>query len=490
MASDIDTYSYGVKFATTGSTCTRDGNAEMGASLPIQSQYKGCVVKNGVVQYWLDDNNWAYKKYHGINAGSSGVSAGSSGVTPDESTQETSCLDGTDGDVMVHIPKFYGCSWTDTDNTAHVRINTYSATLGGHSWQTIPEMYISAWAVSAFTDTDGKIKTASVCVPSDGSGRASIYKDPSSSKTAKYITGDPMKTLYNKPWTSRTRAQFRTYANNADKELLNYEYYKWVFYWNYVIEFCNFNGQANCNGGTLSNDSTVTLAGTGGLGAGVTQMESTTWNAYNGYHPLTPCGYTNCLGNRSGKRSMTNGTAFTYTVTSNNVTTTYSKAKGDIIVYPIRWRGFENPFGDIWKILDGVIAINTTGANTDKNYVYTTTDTAVSKSFDSTKDDVLESTFSSYKKADSEGNVLMALASSASMKTLALGDHGEIYNAADSGSSKSDYQYASAATNRRCFRSGGGADFWSAAGFGCLYSNSGVGWSGANGGVFDLVKAS
>ena len=86
MASDIDTYSYGVKFATTGNTCTRDGNAEMGASLPIQSQYKGCVVKNGVVQYWLDDNNWAYKKYHGINAGSSGVSAGSSGVTPDGST--------------------------------------------------------------------------------------------------------------------------------------------------------------------------------------------------------------------------------------------------------------------------------------------------------------------------------------------------------------------------------------------------------------------
>lgn len=85
----IDLLSYGVEWDTTVAdpACTRIGNMSYHKSLPIQSQYKGCLVKNGKVNYYLDPNDWS-KKADG---------------TP-------SVLDGTDGDVMVHIPNFYGKS--------------------------------------------------------------------------------------------------------------------------------------------------------------------------------------------------------------------------------------------------------------------------------------------------------------------------------------------------------------------------------------------
>nr|DAN23543.1 MAG TPA_asm: hypothetical protein [Bacteriophage sp.] len=45
----IDMLSYGVEWDTTVAdpTCTRIGNPLFHKSLPIQSEYKGCVVKNG-----------------------------------------------------------------------------------------------------------------------------------------------------------------------------------------------------------------------------------------------------------------------------------------------------------------------------------------------------------------------------------------------------------------------------------------------------------
>jgi hypothetical protein len=39
----------------------------------------------------------------------------------------------------------------------------------------------------------------------------------------------------------------RTYAKNADSELLCYEFYKWIFYWCYTIEYANLNSQADFN---------------------------------------------------------------------------------------------------------------------------------------------------------------------------------------------------------------------------------------------------
>lgn len=55
----IDMLSYGVEWDITVAdpTCTRIGNPLFHKSLPIQSKYKGCVVKNGKLQYYLNPNN-------------------------------------------------------------------------------------------------------------------------------------------------------------------------------------------------------------------------------------------------------------------------------------------------------------------------------------------------------------------------------------------------------------------------------------------------
>jgi hypothetical protein len=51
-------------------------------------------------------------------------------------------LDGTDGDVRVHIMKFYGKSGTYENGKRWVRISTYKI---DDSWVEIPEMVIDAY---------------------------------------------------------------------------------------------------------------------------------------------------------------------------------------------------------------------------------------------------------------------------------------------------------------------------------------------------------
>ena len=313
----VDMMSYGVEWDVTVAdpTCTRIGNPLFHKSLPIQSQYKGCLVKNGKVNYYLNPNDWS-KKADG---------------TP-------SVLDGTDGDVMVHTPKFYGKSGSN-GNKRWVRISTVKVDA---SWVEIPEMFISAYRNTIYTD-DNTTKIASV-VSTDakyrGGGRRSEYDQ--------YLSTDQFKTDLGKPVSNISRATMRTYAAAAGHELLCYEFYKWIFYWNYVIEYANFNSQKEFN-------SELTSDGyhQGGLGPGITTWDWDSWTAYNDYYAITPCGYTNEFGNFSGVKAI-------------------QIQSPEKTLYANRWRGFENPFGDIWTNLDGiVIKLNAGKANSN---VYTTTD--------------------------------------------------------------------------------------------------------------------
>jgi hypothetical protein len=52
---------------------------------------------------------------------------------------------------------------------------------------------------------------------------------------------DPYRSDLGKCRTSLNLQQYITYAANAGSEVLCYEYYKWIFYWCYVIEYANFN---------------------------------------------------------------------------------------------------------------------------------------------------------------------------------------------------------------------------------------------------------
>ena len=292
----LDVYSYGVLIDTTiaDPELTRVGNPLLHKSLPIQSNYRGCIAKDGEIKYYLDPDNWKYKL----------------GGNPDKGeTEQLAVLDGTDGDVMVHIPRFYGCSKIISDTQYEVRISTSKL---GDSWTEIPEMLISAYR-ACLDRTNNK-----ACSVVNSSPQ---YRGGNNNTT--YDAETPFRTLRGKPLTSTTRANFRTYCSNAGLEPLCYEYYKWVIYWAFVIEYANLNSQSPYN-------SELTSDGyhQGGLGYGVIFVNSTKWDMFNDFYPLIPCGYTNEIGNHTGVKEAVIGD-FTYTSAQTTDITSYSKTSSN-----------------------------------------------------------------------------------------------------------------------------------------------------------------
>lgn len=414
----VDMMSYGVEWDVTVAdpTCTRIGNPLFHKSLPIQSEYKGCVVKNGKLQYYLNPNDWT-KTSNGSNSN----------------------LDGTDGDVMIHTPKFYGKSGSN-GNKRWVRISTVKVDA---SWVEIPEMFISAYRNTIYTDGD-TTKIASV-VSTDakyrGGGRRPSYDE--------YLSTDQFKTDLGKPVSNISRATMRTYAAASGHELLCYEFYKWIFYWNYVIEYANFNSQKEFN-------SELTSDGyhQGGLGPGLTTWDLGSWNAYNGNYAITPCGYTNEFGNFSGVKAI-------------------QLQSPEKTLYANRWRGFENPFGDIWTNLEGIV-IKRDVAKANSN-VYTTTD-------------VLKYG-EDYSLFDIAG---VEIAQYGQIGTFDLGSKAEIIPSSIAGSEstyKCDYHWCNVdSVENRALLVGGGAYDGGSAGLGTFYSNTGVGYAAANVGFRSLVR--
>ena len=335
LSSNVDLYSYGVEWDITVSSpiLTRIGNPLLHKSLPIQSAYRGCVANNGAVNYYLYPDDWAYKE---------------DGSTP-------SVLDGTDGTVRVHTPKFYGKSGSN-GNKRWVRISLVKL---DDSWVEIPELLIDAYRNTVDNTVPATPKAVSVVNTTEafrGGGNREQFDEY---LTTGLDTKDAFRSDLGKPRTNVSRANMRTYAINAGSELLCYEYYKWIFYWNYVIEYANFNSQATYNAELTSDGYRQ-----GGLGPGVTDWSNsaTSWSGYNGTYPITPCGYCNDIGNFTGIKDLVIPEC-TATNEADTIATKTFKVP--------RWRGFDNPFGDIWTNLDGVV-IQRTKANEVSN-VYTTT---------------------------------------------------------------------------------------------------------------------
>lgn len=429
-----DIYSYGVEWDTTVAdpALTRIGNPLLHKSLPIQSQYKGCVANNGVVNYYLDPNDWSKKI-----------------------TGEDSVLDGTDGTVRVHTPKFYGKSGTNVQdsNKKWVRISTIKM---DDTWIEIPEMLIDAYRSTVDTTTSATPKAVSVV------NTAAQFRG-GGNRTANdtYLDTDAFRSDLGKPRTNISRTNMRTYATNAGSEMLCYEYYKWIFYWAWVIEYATFNSQAAYN-------AELTAEGyhQGGLGDGVTTWDGTNWNNYNGYYPLTPCGYCNEFGNFTGVKDL----VIPETVVSETVTVATKTFKVP------RWRGFDNPFGDIWTNLDGVI-LERTAANQPSS-VYTTTDTSAFGDDNTAK-----------------GKMTVAgteVASDGYIKAFDLGEKGEIIPSAVGGSNTTymcDYHYCNtSSTALRTLIVGGRAYPSSNAGLGCFHSSYGVGYADTSVGFRTLNK--
>lgn len=414
----VDMMSYGVEWDVTVAdpTCTRIGNPLFHKSLPIQSEYKGCVVKNGKLQYYLNPNDWT-KTSNGSNSN----------------------LDGTDGDVMIHTPKFYGKSGSN-GNKRWVRISTVKIDA---SWVEIPEMFISAYRNTIYNDGN-TTKIASV-VSTDakyrGGGRRSEYDQ--------YLATDQFKTDLGKPVSNISRSTMRTYAAATGQELLCYEFYKWIFYWNYVIEYANFNSQKEFN-------SELTSDGyhQGGLGPGITTQDWGQWSSYNGNYAITPCGYTNEFGNFSGVKAI-------------------QLQSPEKTLYANRWRGFENPFGDILTNLEGIV-IKRDAAKANSN-VYTTTD--VSKYGED------------YSLFDIAG---VEIAQDGWIGTFDLGSKAEIIPSSIDGSQstyKCDYHWCNVDfIENRTLLVGGNAVHGGQAGLGSFYSDNGVSYANALVGFRSLVR--
>lgn len=334
----IDMLSYGVEWKPNVSdpVLTRVGNMNYHKTLPIQSGMRGCIYnpKEKKVVYWLDEDNWNYKK----------------GGNPDKGeTEQLARLDGYDGEVMVYVPEFYIKSWDEADRR-EVRISQVRI---DETWEHQPAVFLGAYrdtVLNTVPEGMGYLST----LPANSAlsvANTEAYCRGGNNSSANDADEDVFKRQLGKSRTDITRGTFRTYARNSGKEIMSYRQYKNIMYWLYVIEYANFNSQATYN-------ASLTLEGfrQGGLGTGLTNVSS--WYEYNRRYPISPNGYTNEFGNGTGIKLIAPlGPA----------------PVGN--VYATRWRGLENPFGDTWHNVDGIIVdIDADNHENNMNYVYTTDD--------------------------------------------------------------------------------------------------------------------
>lgn len=332
----IDMLSYGVEWKpnVADPVLTRIGNMNYHRSLPIQSGMKGCIYnpKEKKVVYWLDEDNWNYKK----------------GGNPDKGeTEQLARLDGYDGEVMVYVPEFYIKSWDEADRR-EVRISQVRI---DETWEHQPAVFLGAYrdtVLNTVPEDMGYLSTLEANTAISIANNAAYCRGGNNSATND-ANEDIFKRQLGKCRTNITRSTFRGYTRKAGKEIMSYRQYKNIMYWLYVIEYANFNSQAGYN-------AELTAEGfhQGGLGTGLTNVSN--WTKYNGCYPISPNGYTNEFGNGTGTKLIAPlGPAPVGSV------------------YATRWRGLENPFGDIWHNVDGII-IDADADNhpNNMNYVYTT----------------------------------------------------------------------------------------------------------------------
>jgi hypothetical protein len=309
---------YGVQWNINdgATTLTRIGNMSLhnaSTGLPVQNNMKRCLLlDNGTVNYYLNPNN-SLQKLDG----------------------SPSVLDGTDGQVMVEIPQHYRKFEYDGD-IQRVLISEFPF----NSAQLIPLQYISAFEASLFRPQN---KLSSVINSSTdyrgGNNNASFDTQTNS--------------LLGMPATNISRIDFTAFAENRGAKWFQmlYQTYKTVV-WLYMIEHAERNSQANFN-------PNLTLEGyrQGGLGIGVTDINFTTWNNFNGANPFIKCGDGE-LDNKTSSKAITHPVLGSTQIP--------------------QYRGIEHPFGHIWKWGEGINVRSIAGGNiemyTADGYTFSSTD--------------------------------------------------------------------------------------------------------------------
>ena len=400
FTSDLTSYGVSWKPNVADPHLTRVGNMTYHKSLPIQNNMKGCIaqMKDGVkIVYYLNHNDWRFKEHPNylynkqvinntitddvfkdlkyehqyVKINNSILQIKSINTETKTATIEAiesgtydielgSCTNGYDGEVMVEVPEFWIKSW-DTDTRREVRI---TPTYIDDSWEHQPHILVAAYHDTVLNTVPENMGYLSQLEVNSAISVANIhdYCRGGTSNLAydQYLETDRFRTNLGKPITLTIRSLMRTFYRKAGKEMLSYLQYKRIMYWLYVIEYANFNCQEDFN-------EALTGEGfrQGGLGNGITTNKENYWQFYNGINPLTPNGYTNEFGNKTSIKAMTivmptvNGAELTFSTTQ----------------YVPRWHGIEQPFGDVWTTLDGVIITSSIVENDEKYFeVYVTDD--------------------------------------------------------------------------------------------------------------------
>lgn len=301
-------YSYGIErdYTSSSPNCIRIGNLDLHRSLPIQSKMRGCLLDDdGNVVEYLPENDWT-----------------------------TATRDGSKGQVMVEIPMHY--RKFETKGTKHiVRLSEYPLS-GYHQ---VPKMYVSAYEAS-IEHSSGKLCSV-VNYDADYRGGTNIAD-----------WDETYRSLLGRPISNMNRSQFRFAARKRNTATSSWNCYLYhvhkALFWLYTVEYANLNSQLDYN-------SKLTSEGfcQGGLGIGITDLAYEIWTNFNNRCPFIPCGYTDTLGNRTG--------IVGYSIYNNDG----SQIKKSNVP---RYRGVENPFGHIWKCIDGInVRISTTETNGGDN---------------------------------------------------------------------------------------------------------------------------
>lgn len=401
----LDLVAYGVEWDINVADphLTRIGNLSFHKTLPIQSGMKPCIAQSDKIMYWLnetdrrfrkdttgyivtlpltidsgvytlvDQKNFAnkryYKQYVKVNnliaqvkdIDTTTYTATLNFIDSPDALEAGDCtvefgavLNGYDGTVEVFVPAFYIKSFIDgtkrrvyittikIDDTWYYQKKCLLGAFRCTVLNTVPEDmgYLSTLPVNSAISV---VNTETYCRGGNNN-----------SEFDQYLETDPFRTYLGKCRSNITRANMRTYARNAGKEILNYIQYKNICYWLYVIEYANFNCQEDFN-------PELTELGykQGGLGSGVTVLNSYNhWNYYNKSYAITPNGYSLEVGS-TGIKSIVIKTP---TESGGDPTQVYN------IDIPL-WRGIENLFGDIYINLDGIIIQGDAKGNPKKVYI-------------------------------------------------------------------------------------------------------------------------
>lgn len=397
-------YAYGVEWDTASSSPdgVRVGNLQLHRELPVQSKMRRCLLdRDGGVKEYLDNE----------------LSWGGSYL---------------DYAVMTEIPEHWYKLYF---NGTKFRMMLSEVPLPGYKH--VDKFYISTYEARIYR-TDNLLCSAA---------GASKLSDPNSinfrggDNTAEW--DDTYRSLLGLPVTNLTQDQFRQAARKRGNgwEMYTYGAHKTLF-WLFAVEYATLNSQKPFNAQKDANGFAQ-----GGLGLGPTQM--TDWANFNNANPLIPCGYTNEFGNSSGEKAY---------VVKNSSDGTHATLMTN------RYRGIENPFGHIWKYVDGANVQVTTG-DSGLSILWTTNNPL---NFSST----------SYTGYDKKGNICRT---DGYAKKMLLGEDGDIVTTEIGGSSSTywcDYYATNTSANRmQVIQVGGNADSGTSAGL--AYVSAGDPPSGA-----------